>query len=217
MLPGNCARIAISRALSPVVRALEGKLLQYANQTVIEGLPVFVQTDLVDGPTLTTKMASAFHLLAVFDAGRWARVRHDLSKIFVNQAVGPVFWRGTRACVLPARLVRISPPEWIAAMVVHEATNARLGWRRGRRSDPILAVQTCCVRAQMAFLRKLPLAEFPRRDEFLDYLSQATSKPWWTKSARMLRHRRVLAESGAPEWFQYLLTGGVGVKEPPKN
>lgn len=82
--------IAIPRMLSPVTRALESKLLQYANQTLVEGLPVFVQADLIDGPTLTTQLASALHLLAIFDARRWARVQRDLSKVFVDRAVGPI-------------------------------------------------------------------------------------------------------------------------------
>ncbi len=207
----------ISRALSPVTRALEGKILQHADQTSVEGLPVFVETALIDGPVLNTKMASALRLLAVFDARRWARVQRDLSKVFVNRAFGPEFWRGTRTCVLPAKFVRENSPEWLAGMVVHEATHARLGWRRGRRSDTTLAVETCCVHAQMAFLRRLPIAEFPRRDELMAYLNQATKNPWWTKPALMLRHRNALAEFGAPEWLQYFLTGGVIVKASPKT
>lgn len=213
----NHLSVAISRVLAPVQRVCESAVLRGTEQAAFRGLPVHVQSDLADVPTLTARMVSALQLLAEYDPRRCARVRCDLRCIYVNIAVGPALWRATRTCVLPAKMVRETSPEWLASIVVHEATHARLGWRRGRRNDTILALETCCVRAQMAFLRRLPVAGCPQRDELLAYLSQATLNPWWKGRGWMLRQREGLAELGAPEWVQYFFTAGYIAKKPPNT
>jgi hypothetical protein len=108
-----------------------------------------------------------------------------------------------RACELDERFVAApSPPEVIAATIVHEATHARL-WRCGIGYDESLRhrVEAVCCRREVAFASKLPNGERVR-EKVQDYL--AISPTAWTNAATRDRDLegsvQDLRHIGTPDW-----------------
>jgi hypothetical protein len=152
------------------------------------------------------RVEEALRLIKTYDERRYKRLISDLSRVWVRLVPGGLgkYTHSLRACELDERFVlaETSPPEMIAATIVHEATHARL-WRFGFGYDENVRgrVEAVCVRRELAFARRLPDGELVR-EQAQDALSNPPAT--WTDTA--VRDRdlegsvQALRHLGAPNW-----------------
>jgi hypothetical protein len=113
------------------------------------------------------RVEQALHLIKEFDRSRYTQVVRDLDRVWVRLLPSELahFDYTLRACVLDERFVlaETTEPNLIAAVIVHEATHARL-WRCGIGYDEALRarVEAICVRRELAFASRLADGEHVR-------------------------------------------------------
>jgi hypothetical protein len=101
------------------------------------------------------RVEETLRLIKTYDERRYKRLISDLSRVWVRLVPGGLgkYTHSLRACELDERFVlaETSPPEMIAATIVHEATHARL-WRFGFGYDENVRgrVEAVCVRRELA-------------------------------------------------------------------
>jgi hypothetical protein len=154
---------------------------------------------------VTAKLRAALALLAEYAPHRLARLRRDVSRIWVafTANLGEYHHR-IGLCVLNPRPIADGeglPPERIAALLVHEGTHARL-FRRGLRHSDAASYarhERACVRAEVALLERLPrgaallAGAWARLDE---------TDEFWSAEARLERQLESLREQGLPRWLE---------------
>jgi hypothetical protein len=152
------------------------------------------------------RVEEALRLIKTYDQRRYNRLISDLDRVWVRLVPGALgqYKHSLRACELDERFVlaETSPPEVIAATIVHEATHARL-WRCGiGYAENIRSrVEAVCFRRELAFARKLPNGEiaYERAKDAL-----AIPPASWTDTADRDRDLegsvQVLRHLGAPNW-----------------
>jgi hypothetical protein len=153
------------------------------------------------------RLEEALGLIKVHDRRRYDRLCKDLTRVWVRLVPGAVarYVPGMETCELDERFVlaQTSSPDLIAALIVHEATHARL-WRRGIGYDEKLRarVEAACFRRELAFAAKLPNGERVR-EQAGDAL--AIPPATWTDAAERARDvdgsREALRHLGAPNWL----------------
>lgn len=120
-----------------------------------------------DSNAALSRMEQALGLIKEFDFLRYNQIVRDLDRVWVRHLPSNIahFDYSLRACVLDARFVlaETTEPEIIAAVIVHEATHARL-WRCGIGYDEALRarVEAICVRREIAFAKRLPNGQHVR-------------------------------------------------------
>ena len=172
----------------------------------IDGLWVGTYFQTNSGPVMR-RLEEALSLIKVHDRGRYDRLCQDLTRVWVRLVPGAVarYVPATETCELDERFVlaEASSPDLIAALIVHEATHARL-WRRGVGYDERLRarVEAACFRRELAFAAKLPNGERVR-EQARDAL--AIPPAGWTDAAERERDvdgsREALRHLGAPKWL----------------
>jgi hypothetical protein len=160
------------------------------------------------------RVEEALRLIKEYDQRRYKRIISDLDRVWVRLVPGALgrYVHAHRTCELDERFVlaETSPPEVIAATIVHEATHARL-WRCGiGYAENIRGrVEAVCFRRELAFARKLPNGEHAR-EKALDYLAMPPAT--WTDTADRDRDLEGSVETlrylGAPNWVVRALLAG---------
>jgi hypothetical protein len=135
---------------------LERVLLKLCDSRTIDGLlilsPYQKAMDRVD---------AALSLIRLHDPVRYRRLTQDLKRIWLRRLPGCIgrFDPPSSTCELDNRFVQDdeTTTEMIAALIVHEATHARL-WRHGIRYEENIRfdVEGVCIRREIAFSAKLP-------------------------------------------------------------
>lgn len=131
------------------------------------------------------RVEAALRLIKSNDRRRYDRMIHDLDRVWVRLLTtgAAQFDPSLRACLLDERflLAETTDPELIAAMIVHEATHARL-WRCGIRydGDRRRRIEAICFRRELAFARRLPNGQ-SAREAAEDALAMGPS--YWTNVA----------------------------------
>jgi hypothetical protein len=152
------------------------------------------------------RVEEALRLIKTYDQRRYDRVIRDLERVWVRLVPGALgqYKHSLRACELDERFVlaETSPPDVIAATIVHEATHARL-WRCGIGYDENVRarIEAVCFRRELAFARMLPNGEHAR-EKALDSLAMPPAT--WTDTADRGRDLegsvQALRYLGAPNW-----------------
>jgi hypothetical protein len=154
------------------------------------------------------RVEEALGLIKTYDPIKYDRLLRDLDRILIRLlAANPgSFNYSLNACQLDPRfiLADTSPPEVIAAVIVHEATHARLMRSGvGYQEELRIRVEKVCIRRELAFAAKLPNGEQIRAqtDPELAYLPLS----YWTDAAFVDRYEqgsvKVLRYLGMPNWF----------------
>ena len=177
---------------------VERVLLWISSSKDIDGLWVGAEAD---AQRALPRVQEALSLISNYDRPRYDLIVRDLDRIWVRLLTSGAgeFNAALRACVLEERFVRAETTDaaLIAAVIVHEATHARL-WRCGfgYDEDERQRIEAICVRRELAFARRLPdgttLREFAQG-------ALAISPSYWTNEASSDRH-----VDGSVEALRYL-------------
>jgi len=175
-------------------------MLRLSMGRIIDGLWVgsYYQSN---ADVVLRRVEDALAIVRRYDGLRYARVLRDLDRIWIRllptgaAQYSPVL----RACVLDERFVlaNTTDSELIAAVIVHEATHARL-WETGFRYEEVIRerIEAVCFRRELAFARDLP-----NGDRVKQWTEAAMLEPgdYWTDASSSDRER-----DGATEVLRHL-------------
>src|SRR5687768_8663852 len=145
-----------------------------------------------DGGAILQRVEQALGMIRNYDARRYRRLRHDLSRIWVRllPSYRASFSASARACQLDSRYVRnaVVTVEELATCIVHEATHARIAHCVPYRPELRQRIETVCRRQELTFAHRLPngAAIIARTT---DWLAAPPSSEFWTDAA--FQQRRV--------------------------
>lgn len=165
--------VLAAAALSPVHRAFERTVIAASRYRVLHGIPVGLfrprETEGIWG-----KVGEALDLLETTDPRRHRRVARDLKRIVVMRHTKPLLLERSATCVLGQELVETKSSALIAAVLVHEATHARVQAHGiSYRPETRDRIEALCVREEIAFARRLPRDEYTSVDEFVRHLRRS--------------------------------------------
>jgi hypothetical protein len=167
------------------------------------------------------RIEEALSLIKRHDRVRYDRLIRDLQRIWV--LVLPTglanFTYEIYACEIDTRyfLAETTTPERIAAVIVHEATHARL-WRCGMGYEEARRprIEEICLRREIAFAAKLPNGE-DVRDRAERTLTLCASGEYWTNAAfyerRIEGSFEALRYIGTPNWMLRFLRVSLSVRD----
>ena len=124
----------------------------------VDGIWLGVLGTRADDPTLDLTEA-ALVLIRTYDPRRYGLLQRRLDRIFICPLIGALgsFSDGLKTCKLDHQSIAGFTPDWIASIIVHEATHAHPWLRRvGYTEDVRYRVEAICLRQQLEFARKLP-------------------------------------------------------------
>ena len=188
-------------------RFIDRVALRFSTGKQVDGLWVGVAFGIEPEPILR-RVEEALRLINLHDKLRYRRLIRDLERIWIRDLPGALgtFNRELQACSLDMEYVRAETtrPELIAAVIVHEATHARLD-RCGIGYEEKLRprVEAVCFRREIAFAVRLPNGEQARQEAERKLAAYATPEHW-TNAAFAQRfdtdHIETLRRIGAPDW-----------------
>jgi len=156
--------------------------------------------DLVGGERASERIYRLLEALALIQQElpvRDASLRRHLSKILVTAGGGPSYSIPLRACVLDASFLASASTPDIAAMVLHEATHARiLWWGIGYGQHARRRVETLCVKVELELLSRLPNC-----DAIIQSRTAWLARGWWDDKELLQRHTQRLTDHGIPRWI----------------
>jgi hypothetical protein len=164
----------------------------------IDGLWVGAE---MDAEVVLPRVEEALGLIKTYDRQRYNRIVRDLERVWARLLTtgAAQFNSALRACMIDERFVLADTTDTtlIAAVIVHEATHARL-WRCGfgYDEDERQRIEAICIRRELAFARRLPDGQ--RLREFAQE-ALAISPRYWTNKASDDRH-----VEGSVEALRYL-------------
>jgi hypothetical protein len=153
------------------------------------------------------KLDAALATIARFDPPRYAHLKRNVPRIWIGPI--PNYARGQwidelRLCMLRDSFVADEDVSvsYVAALLVHEATHARMR-RRGIPFDETIRprVERACIKSQLAFVRTHPAGQ-PLIPIFEQNLSRADS--WWSDGRLRSVQLRALKGLGAPRRLRWL-------------
>lgn len=144
-----------------------------------------VVADLVSDEGSSSRLATvirALHLIENLLPYRWWFIQRRLRRVLIVEGGGQLYSFDLNACVLDVKFVTKTREARIAAMVVHEATHARLSWwgvgydRASRQR-----IEEFCARVEADALTAFGL---PR---MASDVALRVASPWWTDEQLLLR------------------------------
>jgi hypothetical protein len=148
------------------------------------------------------RVDAALSLIKTYDPLRYRRILCDVERIWVFLVPGGLgqFRRSLKSCDIDERFVlaETTRPEQIAAVIVHEATHARLfHCGIGYEAELRARVEAVCCRRELAFAARLPDGD-QIRDEGERRLAGYPSE-YWTAEAFSERF-----DKGSADALRYL-------------
>lgn len=161
--------------------------LRFSTSRYVDGL--WIGTWESEPEPILRRIEEALSLIKHYDRVRYDRLIRDLRRIWV--LVLPTglanFTHKIDACEIDTRffLAETTTPELIAAVIVHEATHARLwhcgiGYKEEEARRP--RIEEICLRREIAFSAKLPNGA-DVRDMAERTLALCASGEYWTNAA----------------------------------
>ena len=190
-------------------------MLRFSARRYLDGL--WIGTWEMEAEPILRRIEEALLLIKRHDRTRYDRLLRDLERVWVLLLPSSIanFEYGIYTCQIDTRycLADTTKPELLAAVIVHEATHARL-WRRGIRYEEAQRprIEEICIRREIAFAAKLPNGEVVR-DQAERSLAFCATGEYWTSAAFRERYIEggveILRYMGAPGWlalvFRWLL------------
>jgi hypothetical protein len=190
-------------------------MLRFSRSRYLDGL--WIGTWETEAEPILQRIEQALQLIKRNDHIRYDRLLRDLQRVWVLLLPSSIaiFEYRIYTCAIDTRycLAETTTPELLAAVIVHEATHARL-WRRGIRYEEAQRprIEEICIRREIAFAAKLPNGE-AARDKAEQTLALCATGEYWTSAAFRERYIEggvdILRYMGAPGWltriFRWLL------------
>jgi hypothetical protein len=181
--------------------------LRFSTARYLDGL--WIGTLESEPEPILRRIEEALLLIKRHDCVRYDRLLRDLERIWVLVGTSKVacFDYKIYACVIDTRfcLAETTTPELLAAVIVHEATHARM-WRCGMRYEEAKRprIEEICLRREIVFAAKLPNGEAVR-DQAERTLTLCATGEYWTGGAFHERYIEDGVEAlrylGAPNWL----------------
>jgi hypothetical protein len=185
-------------------------MLRFSKSRYLDGL--WIGTWETEAEPILRRIEEALQLIKRHDRIRYDRLLRDLQRVWVLLLPSSVasFEYGIYTCEIDTRycLAETTTPEVLAAVIVHEATHARL-WRRGIRYEEAQRprIEEICLRREIAFAAKLPNGQ-AARDQAEQTLALCATGEYWTGAAFRERYIEggveTLRYMGAPGWLARL-------------
>ena len=190
-------------------------MLRFSRSRYLDGL--WIGTWETEAEPILQRIEQALQLIKRNDHIRYDRLLRDLQRVWVLLLPSSIaiFEYGIYTCEIDTRycLAETTTPELLAAVIVHEATHARLrhcgiGYEEAQRPR----IEEICLRREIAFGAKLPNGEAVR-DQAERTLALCATGGYWTSAAFRDRYIEggveILRYVGAPGWltriFRWLL------------
>ncbi len=164
-----------------------------------------------ESETALQRTEQALQLIKRYDPVRYGRIVKDVERVWVRLLPNILgnFDDSIHACELDTRFVLASPPELVAATIVHEATHARLHHRGiGYEEELRARVEAVCFRRELAFAAKLPHGE-QVHEQAGRSLALCVSPDHWTNASLnehfLEGYVETLRDFGVPNWLLRVL------------
>lgn len=167
-----------------------------------------------DPEPILRRVEEALRLIKTYDRIRYDRLSRDLKGVWIRPIPGALgtFNAALCACELDRRFILDddSPAELIAAVIVHEATHARIHHCGIESNEKVRSrIETICLHRELAFAAKIPNGD-KVRDFAERTLPLASTAEYWTDKTFEERFTnenvKILREFGVPDWLiQFLL------------
>ena len=187
----------------------------------------FYKTGCIDGVQVEyladgafERVQAAMNLIKRWDPLRYRRLIADIHHISITvlaEGHAGQYRAAAAVCEIDERFLMAPgrPAEAVAALIVHEATHARLGglgfgYEEERRSR----VEATCLRREVAFLSRLPNTPAARQ-LIAGSRDTADNLPDLSNQALSIRHhgaaRDALVYLGVPKWAVAVIVGAAAV------
>jgi hypothetical protein len=169
---------------------------------MVAGIRVSAYGDPLIAAQTLERAHAALDLIRENDARRLPRIRRELRWLAFTDVPGAGYVPLLRVCRVESKEVIDQDPAWLAMIIVHEATHARL-CRMGIRDGPFQRerVERACVREELAFARRMGGQEY-----YIAHIEKGLHTPWWTPAALRTRRNEGLRRLGTPSWIIRLLS-----------
>ena len=198
------------RRLRRPARFIDRVEIWFSIHKCVDGL--WIGTWEKDPDAVLRRVEEALGVIKLYDRLRYNRITRDLERVWVRTLFGndAQYSHAMRACQLDVRFVvaATSSPAIIAAIIVHEATHARI-LNRGIRYEEAIRerVEAVCVRRELAFARRLSDGR-EVRERAEPMLRLAATTELWTDAKFHERHAEavigVASYYGIPIWIARL-------------
>lgn len=187
----------IVKLLQPFRRVIQRAVLKLGPKRIVHGIPLvdWILDDSED-PALEA-VESALNLIWEVDPRRFRRMRQDVRYIVVTRTAGSAgeHWADIRSVLLDAHNANRQVREAIAMTIVHEATHARVRRWGVEISEDLSREEAVCVRAEIAFAKKIP-----GTDHLIRGAEAKLASRYWERS-RVNDIAKFLDESRWPSWI----------------
>lgn len=127
-----------------------------------------------DSDAITGAMTEALVLMNNVDPRRFGRARKSIRRILIAPIRDNAYWVLSGTCILSDEQVDGGSTVGIAT-VVHEAVHARLDhWANGPELRS--RIERRCLLEQIAFVERVPVGLYPRKDEYVAFLRTELSR-----------------------------------------
>lgn len=193
----DCLATPLRRLFSLLRRAQGKSLLRGAHQQSVHGIVIAVGAATEHQDEFFSKCSRALDLIKTHDPSRFHRVQRDLRLVFMSAGGGPYYDPAINGFIIDSASLRAATITRLASLLVHEATHARLHrMGLGRHQAAVERIEAACVRAEIAFLGRVPhTADLVRR------LEHSTLIPWYSEEERKRRVQRFVDGYGLPRWL----------------
>lgn len=148
-----------------------------------------------------THLEEALELLKSTDELRFGWVSKYLANIMIVRLKTAEYDYNTGLCLIDANIAKNREPEFIAMVLVHEATHARIhSFGIAATKDTIRNIERICVNQEMRFAAKLP--------DSARWLQSARTRlqrsQQWTSRDAHARRLEELRAVDMPRWYVWL-------------
>lgn len=167
------------------------------------GIPLVHLGSEDDAPGDLAAAAAGVGLLGATAPRTFARLRQDVPRVAVT-TLGDLaggYAYGSGWVLLDVQFLRTHRPGCVAALLVHEATHARIRRMgvtslRGRAER----IERRCLREQASFAARLPL-EVGVCERCVAVMTLGTAEAWWNPEREGERRAVAAQDLGAPRWL----------------
>jgi hypothetical protein len=189
----------VNRLLRLIQMILTEIDLRFSEKRVIHGIAVYHTSDRTPSDKSYAGVAESLAVIGTFDPRRLEGIRRYLRRIVVAAQSRTVYWRFARACALSDQSLSTQPAIWIASVLVHEGTHARLHGRGIEPNDMKMRarIERTCVREQIRFLMRVPGSEV-----YVRHLERELDEgSWFSDEERKAATVDRLRALDAPAWL----------------
>jgi hypothetical protein len=189
-----------SRLLGPIRRWID--LHDISGSRMIRDEPIHIaveleDADVADATTIDSTICESLRLLSAYAPRHMNGLTRAVRCVLLQRAPNSSFLTASRVIVLDLSMVRRGDPLLLAAILVHEATHARIAAAGIHAYRDLQArIERRCLLEQVGFLCKVPGGE-----PLAEYFSQFFEVRWWDNANVTKRRVGYFSDIGVPIWL----------------